>query len=321
MSQKTFDGIVLLLSMIVIAMLTVAGIKYFTSTPAAKNPFRYMDPKTVSTPLPSLLPPKDNAKGVVIPFVVKGDKVEIITLSATNSVVMDQAFSEASVNQVMTEIQTLSRKASPSATLYLVLNSPGGSVDAGLKLISFIKALPQKVSTLTIFSASMAFQTVQQLDERLLLENGTLMSHRARFGVSGEGPGELFSRLKWIMSMVDGLDQAAAKRMGMSFDDYRNLIRDEYWVYDDHAVRDNAVDRKVLARCDESLSGTKRIMVETFFGTFPVQVSKCPLIPGVVSVGSPDGGGDVARTRQSQIVCGSNAEFSESVCHGLYFDE
>jgi ATP-dependent Clp protease, protease subunit len=210
-------------------------------------------------------------------------KLEIIDLNESNTIVMDQVFSDQSVAKVMIEIQSLSSRIDKNATIYLVLNTPGGSVDAGLRLISFIKALPQDVKTLSLFSASMGFQTIQGLSERLILDTGTVMSHRAKFGCQGEAEGEIESCMNWIMSMINDLDAKAASRMSMSVPAYKELIRDEYWAYGAQAVKDKAVDRMVLAKCGKGMSRTKIIQVETFFGTFDVEVSKCPLIPGFFS--------------------------------------
>jgi len=215
--------------------------------------------------------------------------IEVIELSKKNMVVMDAEFSDESVTRVMQELQKLSNSNAKDATLYLVLNSPGGSVTSGQLLISFARALPQKVKTITIFAASMAFQTVQSLDERLILETGTLMSHRAKFGVQGQGPGEIFSRLNYIMSMVDALDANAAHRMGMSFDDYRNLIHDEYWVFGQKGVSDKAADRTVLAKCAKELNGTRTTTIETMFGAVEIELSECPLMPGILGAKMKNG--------------------------------
>lgn len=214
-------------------------------------------------------------------------KVEIITLNDKNSATMDQVYSDEAVQKVMLKLKAISDRLPKDGTIYLVLKSPGGSVESGLKLISFAKALPQKVKTLTIFAASMAFQTVQNLDERLILDNGTLMSHPASFGVEGQTPYQLYSRLRWIMSMIDHLDNTAAHRMGLSFKSYQDLIHDEYWTYDRNAVKDRAADRSVLARCGSYAKPTETTEVMTMFGTFEIETASCPLIPGIVSIKTP----------------------------------
>lgn len=217
---------------------------------------------------------------------------EVVFLNEADSVVMDQAFDSNSVSKVMREMQALSDKLPKSATITLVLNSPGGSVPAGQKLITFSKGLPQKVRTLTIFAASMGFQTVQGITgERLVLEHGTLMSHPASFGVDGQTPYQVKSRLNWIMQMVDSLDRTAAARMGMGFYDYQNLIHDEFWTFGQDAVRTKAADRVVIGACGKYKENSKTIKVETFFGDFDVELPSCPLIPGYISV-KPSGGGE-----------------------------
>lgn len=222
------------------------------------------------------------------------EEVEIITLNDDNSISMNQAFDPNSVQKVMLELQKLSDKLPKDSIIYLVMNTPGGSVDAGFKLIAFAKALPQKIKTITIFAASMGFITVQQLDERLILANGTLMSHPASFGVEGQTPYQVLSRTKWIMSMLEAVDQSCADRMQLSKSDYQSLVHDEYWTYDSNAVNEKAADRKVLAKCGEYASRSKWRDVETMFGTFSVEFPSCPLIPGYISVKAPSDATDAA---------------------------
>lgn len=235
-------------------------------------------PVALQPTLPSLSEPQLSAKSE------KTMAVEVITLTDENMVVMDQAFTDESVTEVMQDLQKLSDKASKDSILYLVINSPGGSVTAGQLLISFARALPQKVKTLTIFSASMAFHTAQNLDERLIIDSGTLMSHRAKFAVSGE-TGQIQNRLNYIMVMLDTMDSIASDRMGLAFDVYRRLIHDEYWVYGQKAVLEKAADRVVLARCGKGTQGSRMSLVQTPFGAVQVELSKCPLMPGILSVG------------------------------------
>lgn len=217
----------------------------------------------------------------------KEPKPEVIVLNDDNCVSMDAVFSDKSVNAVMMQLQTLSYKLPKGAVVYLVMNTPGGSVDAGLKLINFINALPQKVKTITIFAASMGFHTVENLDERLIIQDGTLMSHPATFGVEGQTPYQVHSRLKWIMSILNSMDDRAADRLNLTREQYQDLVHDEYWVHGADAVRANAADRTVLARCGAFASPTKTIGIDTFLGTFHVKVSSCPLIPGYISIEMP----------------------------------
>lgn len=274
--------------LVAVCCLTMAG--YFGGRALSRlNPVSYRIPATIKAQAPPQQLACENIKPIENNQESDDEEeTEIVTITDKNMVAMDQAFDDASVTTVMVQLQKISDESPKDSIVYLVLNSPGGSVDSGMRLIDFAKALPIKIKTITLFSASMAFQTVQNLDERLIIKSGTLMSHRAKFGVQGEAPGELFSRIKWVMSMIEDLEHKASKRMGMSFKEYQTLIADEYWVYGKDAVKDHAADKAVFVKCGEGLSGkTKTENVETIFGTFQVELSKCPLIPGLISVKAP----------------------------------
>lgn len=235
--------------------------------------------------------------------------LEVIDLTEDNTVVMSEAFNDQSVSKVMLELQAVADK-SPGTTVYLVLNTPGGSVDAGLRLISFIKGLNLKVKTLTLFAASMGFMTAQNLDERLILDTGTLMSHRAKFGVAGEYDGEMVSRFKWLAASIERLEGISAARMRLSLPVYKELIRDEYWVDGQQAVTDKAADRAVYAKCGKGMKGTRTLEVSTMFGMFEVTVSKCPLIPGYIDA-KAKGGAQVTpeALKYVQTMFGSKRQF------------
>lgn len=276
--MRIFTSKAIFLLTLSMALVLAVGCDYARKTISSLAPIR-----TISTIqfAPVINPtPITNLKTTV----AKVQELEVVELTENNTVVLDQVFSNDSVSKVMLELQALSNKLKKNDIIYLVLNTPGGSVDAGNSLITFVKALPQNVKTISIFSASMGFQTAQNLGERLVLPNSTVMSHRAKFGVQGEAPGEMFSQLNYIMSIINGLDQVAAARMELSFDDYRKLVADEYWSYGANAVSEKSADRVILATCSKELYRTRKTNVETMFGSVEVEVSKCPLIPGMVSI-------------------------------------
>lgn len=205
--------------------------------------------------------------------------LEVIHLTEDNMVVMDQNFNDNSVGQVMRDLQAISSKMKKNGTIYLVMDSPGGDVDAGLSLITFAKALPHKIKTITINSLSMAFYTVQSLGERLVLPNSVMMAHRAAFGLPTGQPGRMLVKYNFIMSQLNSLDHLSASRMGLAFNKYLDLIRDEYWVYGANAVKDGAADRAILASCSDSLTYGIKVIPGKLGDT---RVSKCPLITGAL---------------------------------------
>lgn len=115
----------------------------------------------------------------------KGPADDTITLSDNNTLVMDSAMMPDSVAKLVQRAKELDNKLKPGKPLYIVLNTPGGSIQAGLEMFDVLNALGRPVHTITMFAASMGFQTVQNLGDRYITKSGILMAHRAAGGFQG----------------------------------------------------------------------------------------------------------------------------------------
>lgn len=206
---------------------------------------------------------------------------ETIVLTEKNSVTFRGVVTEESVSKAQLELMD---KCKNGKRLYLVLDTPGGSVPDGNQLIDTIKGLDCNVQTVTIFAASMGFHFVQSLEKRLITANGVLMSHRATIGMKGEIPGEFLTRVNFFWKSLTRMDRLAGQRMGLTLKDYQNKIRDEYWVSGPDAIDDKAADEIVNVRCGEGLEGTTDLVLLTFFGPITVTFSKCPMITAPLAV-------------------------------------
>ena len=213
------------------------------------------------------------------PFIfANNDKVPTLVLTERNTLSFNQEVNDESVGQLQSRLMAMSQNLAVNDPIILVLYTPGGSVTAGLDLINTIHAIPQKVTTLTLFSASMGFHIVQNSGLRLITANGVMMSHRASGGHDGQLNGSFESRYKNIMRVLMGLDQVAANRMKIKLEAYEILIKDEYWATGADAVYDKAADQVVNVYCDETLKGTYEEDIHTSFGPATVTFSKCPII-------------------------------------------
>jgi len=208
-----------------------------------------------------------------------------IVLTENNSIVFNEAVSDVYVAKKSFELMLKSSNLSPKSPLYLVLNTPGGSVSAGNNFIDIVKGLNRPVHTVTIFAASMGYQIVQELDNRYIIPSGVLMSHRgAVTGLSGQIPGELNERLKMIESVLDGMNERASKRIKQDKKAYQQSTANELWLVGQDAVNKKNADLVVLVTCDKSLLSSYKEEVATIFGSFTVEYSKCPLISYPLSV-------------------------------------
>lgn len=209
----------------------------------------------------------------------------VITLSKENTIGINQPISEEFVAKKQLEIFEKHNKLPLTQPLYLVMDTPGGSVISGNLLINNIKALGRPVHTITLFAASMGYQIVQELGSRYIVESGQLMSHRgAVSGMSGQIPGELTSRVRHIQTMLHEMNVKAAGRIGVDVKLYKKQIQDELWLTATKAKETNNVDEIVEAKCDATLEGTEVQNFQTMFGPVDVTFAKCPLISGPVNV-------------------------------------
>lgn len=230
-------------------------------------------------------------------------RADVVVLSARNTITFRGEVTPEKVAAVQLKLMAMSNNLSDDEVIYLVLDTPGGSVDAGNQLIDTVNSLPQDVKTITLFAASMGFHFSQAMGERLILPSGVMMSHRARGGLRGEVPGEMLTRLTALLRMLNRMDALAADRMGMELADYQRMIADEYWTEGADAVREQAADRIVLARCDDSLNGNVDEYMGEIFGMRVYAVmSACPVVSAVLGVKVGRGATPEAETQAKSYV-------------------
>lgn len=214
-------------------------------------------------------------------FAADNDRVE---LSKKNTLAFRDVVTASSVTTLQQQALKMSAELKKDEPIYLFLSTPGGSVEAGQDMISFLQSLPREVKTITSFAASMGFITVQNLGERLITTNGILMSHRARGGVEGQIPGELNVRAKFWTDLLAAEDTKIAARIGMPVKDYQALIVNEYWTAGELAVQAKMADRVVKVTCGKDLDGVNKQLYNTFFGPILVTWSDCPLLTSPVEI-------------------------------------
>lgn len=129
--------------------------------------------------------------------------------------------------EVARRITELSSKKEP---IYILINSPGGSVMDGALIISAMQASLVPVYTICLqLCASMAGIIHQYGTERYMVDRSFLMFHNASGGVRGTLP-QMISRLSAINRYVLKMDAFIAKRAGLNLEDFIRKFDNELWM-------------------------------------------------------------------------------------------
>jgi ATP-dependent Clp protease protease subunit len=250
---------------------------------------------------------KNNYDNIIIQLFFKGEKMKMfltmllfvlfvptiqakeIVLTQDNSVVLNGEVTGRSVSKLIGEIKKLDAELKNGYPIYLFLNTPGGSIQAGLELFEFVKGVNRPVHTITLFAASMGFQTVQHFGTRYILEYGVLMSHKAYGGFEGEFGGEssqLDSQYGLWLRRIKMMDQKTVERTKgkKTLKKYQAEYDNELWLNGAEAVKNGYADEVVSVKCSTGLQGEKEEQVNFMGMRFTVKFDKCPIRTAPVSV-------------------------------------
>lgn len=139
-------------------------------------------------------------------------------------------------------IEQLEHSAKTESSVYLILDSPGGSVFDGARLIAYMEGSPIPVYTVCYsICASMAAQIHQHGKKRYMVDHSTLMFHSAAGGVRGTVP-EMRSLLDYIELSVNKLDAYVAKRSSMDYNSFKLLTLKNLWIDAEDSVNMGLAD-------------------------------------------------------------------------------
>lgn len=218
---------------------------------------------------------------LLIAIAVVPAQANTVTLTPENTVNLVGPVTSESVNKALMDIIMLDlARKSCKDPLYLVINSPGGSVYYGNRFILFARTVCN-LNTVTLFGASMASAIAMQLPgKRYATDISEFMFHRAYVEIGGQvEDGELESRLKHVKRIIRHLEWKNSRRIGITLKEYKKRVKDEWWVYGYDAVKLNVADELVNVVCSKELQTLKeKRTYQSLFGAVTVEASKCPLL-------------------------------------------
>ncbi|TAK89619.1 ATP-dependent Clp protease proteolytic subunit [Patescibacteria group bacterium] len=137
----------------------------------------------------------------------------------------------------------------PKADIQMYINSPGGSVYAGLAMIDTMNYIKPEVSTICV---GMAFSMGSQLlaagakGKRFALPNSKVMIHQGSAGFQGS-PSDIEITAKEVLSLREVLDRQLAEATGKSYEQVRKDSDRDYYMTAKEAKEYGIID-EVISR-------------------------------------------------------------------------
>ena len=135
----------------------------------------------------------------------------------------------------------------------LYINSPGGSVYAGMAIYDTMQFVKPEVSTLcTGMAASMGafLLAAGQKDKRFALPNSRIMIHQPSGGAQGQAS-DIQIQAQEILSLRERLNRILAKITGQTFDQIGLDTERDRFMDADEAVVYGLIDKVLMHRSDD----------------------------------------------------------------------
>lgn len=207
-------------------------------------------------------------------FVAPALAADPTTLTKANTLVLRGEVNAQSVGDLIKQIET-----HPGQELTLYIVSPGGDIIEGMHLIDAMKAHKGKITCVADVAISMAFIILENCETRLALPTGVLMQHEASYAIRGDAPHNL-SFITWLHSILHKLDDTQAKRIGLSYEEFKKHTAVDWWQDGQQALANHVVDDLIQVNCSKELTETKVTQeIELMFGAKAVVTwNGCPLV-------------------------------------------
>lgn len=198
-----------------------------------------------------------NTKSALIPYVIeqspRGERSYDIYSRLLNDriVFLGEAIDDAVANTVVAQLLHL-ESADPDKDISLYINSPGGSVSAGLAIYDTMNYIRCDVSTICMgMAASMAsvLMAAGAPGKRFILPNAQIMIHQP-MGGSGERTQQTDFEIiaKEMRKTRDRLEGILAKRTGQTIEKVHADSERDNWMSAEEALAYGLADKVVASR-------------------------------------------------------------------------
>jgi ATP-dependent Clp protease protease subunit len=156
---------------------------------------------------------------------------------------------DATANLVVAQMLFLESE-NPDKEIFLYINSPGGSVSAGLSIYDTMQFIKPDVSTLCMgLAASMGafLLAAGTKGKRLALPNSRIMIHQPSGGAQGQAT-DIEIQAREILRLRETLNQILATRTGQSLDKIKADSERDYFMSASEAKDYGLIDQVIEKR-------------------------------------------------------------------------
>ncbi|MBH9577815.1 ATP-dependent Clp endopeptidase proteolytic subunit ClpP [Inhella sp. 1Y17] len=156
---------------------------------------------------------------------------------------------DATANLVVAQLLFLESE-NPDKDISLYINSPGGSVSAGLSIFDTMQFIKPQVSTLCLgMAASMGafLLAAGEKGKRFALPNSKIMIHQPLGGAQGQAT-DIEIHAREILKTREQLNKILADRTGQALDKIQNDTERDYFMSAAEAVDYGLIDKVVERR-------------------------------------------------------------------------
>ena len=138
----------------------------------------------------------------------------------------------------------------PEKDIYLYINSPGGSVTAGLAIYDTMQYIKPRISTICVGQAASMGALLLSAGEkgrRYALPHSSILIHQPLGGVKGQAT-EISIHAKEILRLREELNDILAKHTGQTVDKIQKDTERDFFMSGAQAVEYGIVDSVINAR-------------------------------------------------------------------------
>jgi ATP-dependent Clp protease protease subunit len=195
-----------------------------------------------------ILRPPQNVIPMVVEQSARGERAYDIysRLLKDRIIFIGEPVTDHIANLVIAEMLFL-EKEDPDGDIELYINSPGGSVSAGLAMYDVMQMVKCDVATICVgLAASMGAVLLAggQAGKRYALPNARIMIHAVSGGYEGTVQ-DAEIRLKEMVRMHDSLNEILAKHTGQPYDKVRRDMDRDYFMSPQEALEYGLIDKIV----------------------------------------------------------------------------